>query len=84
MLRLLDCHYGARVGLVVSNGLKIVGATEEGAQLDIKARIILSQPPHFALHAAMPLNDKAAALENQRLRRMQTGEIRGPACLVAA
>jgi len=42
------------VGLVISNGFEIVGAAKEGAQLHVKARLVLHQPCKLPLHPAMP------------------------------
>jgi hypothetical protein len=67
--------------VIVGNRFEIVGAAEEGTQLHVKARFVLRQPAQLVLYAAMPLDYLAGALENQRLRRMQPGEIGRTACL---
>lgn len=41
LVRLLGGHVGAWPGLVVGNGLKVVGPAEKPPQLDVNARIIL-------------------------------------------
>jgi len=65
-VRRLDCGAGkfgryarAGAGLIIGNGLEVIGAAEESAQLQVKTRLVLRQPPQLVLYAAMPLDDLA-------------------------
>ncbi len=82
----LDCFaraFGRNVrggaSLVVGNGFEIVAAAEEGPQLIVNARVVLHQPAKLALQAAMGFVHAPSVLEDQRLRRMKTGKVRGAA-----
>src|ERR1019366_8345394 len=69
-------HLGTRPGFVIGNGLEVVGEAEEGAQLIIDPRIAPHETMKFRLHPAMSFDHASGSIEDQRLRGMETGEIR--------
>ena len=68
-----DVRTGA--GFIIGNGLKTVGAAEEGADLIVNARVVFHQPGKLAVDAAVAFVDAAIGFEDQGLRSVKTGQI---------
>jgi hypothetical protein len=53
--------------------------TKEGAQLIVNARIVFHEPAKLAMHAGMGFVNAPACLEDESLRGMKSGQVRGAA-----